>query len=229
MPKVPCPVCGKEVEKRALHMHMRTHEKGIRNQMPENQMQKAGASNPSEMAGEGGEGAVERMRGVGKKGLDILNAWDEAYHKLLPDLWCVINNNGNAYITPVLALHINSDGGWIAVCDRDGKVRKVEDLNGECILCTSRKEAEKVLKALRNSEKQQRKERLLERFAKRFRERIHEFQEWKRRRRERKEEKMRQEITPVDEKTVMQLISALREFTAKAEKEKRDKEVWDEE
>jgi len=27
----------------------------------------------------------------------------------------------------------------------------------------------------------------------------------------------------------MQLISALREFTAKAEKEKRDKEVWDEE
>ena len=214
MPKVPCPVCGKEVEKRALHMHMRTHEKGIRNQMPENQMQKAGASNPSEMAG---EGAVERMRGVGKKGLDILNAWDEAYHKLLPDLWCVINNNGNAYITPVLALHINSDGGWIAICDRGGKVRKVEDLNGECILCTTRREAEKVLKALRNSEKQQRKEGLLERFAKRFRER---FREWKRRRWEKGERG--REITPADEKTVMQLISALREFTAKAEKEKRE-------
>jgi len=222
MPKVPCPVCGKEVEKRALHMHMRTHEKGIRNQMPENQMQKARASNPSEMAGEGGERVVERMGGVGKKGLDILNAWDEAYHKLLPDLWCVINNNGNAYITPVLALHINSDGGWIAICDREGKVRKVEDLNGECILCTTRREAEKVLKALRNGEKQQRKERLLGRFAKRFRER---FQEWKRRRREK--ERMRQGITPADEKTVIQLISALRELTAKAEKEKRDKEVWD--
>ena len=91
MPKVPCPVCGKEVEKRALHMHMRTHEKEMRNQMPENQMGRAKVSNPSEMAGEGGEGVVERMRGVGKKGLDILNAWDEAYHKLLPDLWCVIN------------------------------------------------------------------------------------------------------------------------------------------
>jgi len=221
MPKVPCPVCGKEVEKRALHMHMRTHEREVRNQTPENQMQKAGASNPSEMAG---ERAVERMRGVGKKGLDILNAWDEAYHKLLPDLWCVINNNGDAYITPVLALHINSDGGWIAICDREGKVRKVEDLSGECILCTTRREAEKVLKALRNSEKQQRKEGLLERFAKRFRGR---FREWKRRRREKVE--VRRGITPVNEETVIQLISALREFTAKAEKEKRDKEVWDEE
>ena len=90
----------------------------------------------------------------------------------------------------------------------------------------TRKEAEKVLKTLRNGGKQQRKERLLERFAKGFRERI---QEWKRRRRERGKEKMRREITPADEKTVMQLISALREFTAKAEKEKRDKEVWDEE
>ena len=226
MPKVPCPVCGKEVEKRALHMHMRTHERGVRNQTSQNQMQKAKASNPSEMAGEGGEGVVERMKGMEKKGLDILNAWDEAYHKLLPDLWCVINNNGNAYITPVLALHINSDGGWIAICDRGGKVRKVEDLNGECILCTTRREAEKVLKTLRNSEKQQRKERLLGRFAKRFRER---FQEWKRRRREREKEKMRRGITPVNEETVIQLISALREFTAKAEKEKRDKEVWDEE
>ena len=214
MSKVPCPVCGKEVEKCALHIHMRTHEK---------EMREAEASNPSEMSA---HSSVERKEGIRKRRLDILNAWDEAYHKLLPDLWCVINNNGNAYITPVLALHINSDGGWIAVCDREGKVRKVEDLNGECTLCTSRKEAEKVLKALRNSERQQRKERLLERFAKRFRERI---QEWKRRRRERKEEKMRREITPVDEKTVMQLISALREFTAKAEKEKRDKEVWDEE
>ena len=136
------------------------------------------------------------------------------------------NNNGDAYITPVLALHINSDGGWIAICDREGKVRKVEDLNGECILCTTRREAEKVLKTLRNSEKQQRKERLLGRFAKRFRER---FQEWKRRRREREKEKMRRGITPVNEETVIQLISALREFTAKAEKEKRDKEVWDEE
>jgi len=227
MSKVPCPVCGKEVEKCALHIHMRTHEKEIRNQASQNQMREAEASNLSEMSA---CSSVEKKEGIRKRGLDILNAWDEAsYHKLLPDLWCVINNNGNAYITPVLALHINSDGGWIAVCDRDGKVRKVEDLNGECILCTSRKEAEKVLKALRNSEKQQRKERLLERFAKGFRERIHEFQEWKRRRRERKEEKMRQEITPVDEKTVMQLISALREFTAKAEKEKGDKEVWDEE
>ena len=224
MPKVPCPVCGKEVEKRALHMHMRTHEKGVRNLTSQNQMQKAGASNPSEMAGEGGEGAVERMRGVGKKGLDILNAWDEAYHKLLPDLWCVINNNSDAYITPVLALHINSDGGWIAICDREGKVRKVEDLNGECILCTTRREAEKVLKALRNSEKQQRKEGLLERFVKRFQGRV---QEWKRRRRE--EVEVRRGITPVNEETVIQLISALREFTAKAEKEKRDKEVWDEE
>jgi len=224
MTKVICDICGKEIDKRALHMHMRTHEKGVRNLTSQNQMQKA--SNPSEMAGEGGEGAVERMRGVGKKGLDILNAWDEAYHKLLPDLWCVINNNGDAYITPVLALHINSDGGWIAICDRGGKVRKVEDLNGECILCTTRREAEKVLKTLRNSEKQQRKERLLGRFAKRFRER---FQEWKRRRREREKEKMRRGITPVNEETVIQLISALREFTAKAEKEKRDKEVWDEE
>ena len=224
MPKVPCPVCGKEVEKRALHMHMRTHEKEMRNQISQNQMERTKASNPSEMAGEGGERVVERMGGVGKKGLDILNAWDEAYHKLLPDLWCVINNNGDAYITPVLALHINSDGGWIAICDREGKVRKVEDLNGECILCTTRREAEKVLKTLRNSEKQQRKEGLLERFVKRFQGRV---QEWKRRRREKVE--VRQGITPVNEETVIQLISALREFTAKAEKEKRDKEVWDEE
>jgi len=224
MPKVPCPVCGREVEKRALHMHMRTHGKGMRNQISQNQMERAKVSNPSEMAGEGGGRVVEGTRGIGKKGLDILNAWDEAYHKLLPDLWCVINNNGDAYITPVLALHINSDGGWIAICDREGKVRKVEDLNGECILCTTRREAEKVLKTLRNGEKQQRKERLFEKFAKRFRER---FREWKRR--ERKEEKMRREITPADEKTVMQLISALREFTAKTEKEKRDREVWDEE
>ncbi|WAE39662.1 MAG: hypothetical protein QKV96_gp26 [Methanophagales virus GBV303] len=224
MPKVPCPVCGKEVEKRALHMHMRTHEKEMRNQMSQNQMERTKVSNPSEMVGEEGERAVERMRGVGKKGLDILNAWDEAYHKLLPDLWCVINNNGDAYITPVLALHINSDGGWIAICDREGKVRKVEDLNGECILCTTRREAEKVLNALRNSEKQQRKEGLLEKFVKRFQGRV---QEWKRRRREKVE--VRQGITPVNEETVIQLISALREFSAKTEKERRDRGVWDEE
>ena len=221
MTKVICDICGKEIDKRALHMHMRTHEKGVRNLTSQNQMQKAKASNPPEIAG---EGAVERMRSVGKKGLDILNAWDEAYHKLLPGLWCVINNNGDAYITPVLALHINSDGGWIAICDREGKVRKVEDLNGECILCTTRREAEKVLKTLGNGEKQQHKERLLEKFAKRFRGR---FREWKRGRREK--ERMGQGITPVNEGTVIQLISALREFTAKAEKEKRDKGVWDEE
>ena len=222
MSKVPCPVCGKEVEKCALHIHMRTHEKEMRNQTSQNQMREAEASNPSEMSA---CSSVEKKEGIRKRGLDILNAWDEAsYHKLLPDLWCVINNNGDAYITPVLALHINSDGGWIAICDREGKVRKVEDLSGECILCTTRREAEKVLKALRNSEKQQRKEGLLERFAKRFRGR---FREWKRRRREKVE--VRQGITPVNEETVIQLISALREFSAKTEKKRRDRGVWDEE
>ena len=97
-------------------------------------------------------------------------------------------------------------------------------MNGECILCTTRREAEKVLKALRNSEKQQRKEGLLERFVKRFQGRV---QEWKRRRREKVE--VRQGITPVNEETVIQLISALREFSAKTEKKRRDRGVWDEE
>jgi len=195
MTKVVCDICGKEIDKRAIHLHMRKHADEMQKQTQE---AKAAPTPDSESS-------------IPKRGLNALNQWDWGYHVFLPDLWCVISDDSNTYITPVLALHINSDGGWIAVCDREGKVRKVEGLNGECILCATRKEAEKVAETLQRARGNN--ESLLGKFAKRFA---------KQKQRREEEEKS----VSVSNETMMQLITALRDFTektkAKKESEKED-------
>ena len=191
MTKVICDICGKEIDKRAIHLHMRKHADEM-----EREAQKTEPPNTESSS-------------IPKRGFDVLNTWDWGYHTLLPNLWCVINNNSETYITPVLALHISSDGGWIAICDREGKVRRVEDMNSECILCATRQEAEKVVRTLQRARGNS--ESIFGKFAKRFRER----------REERKEERP----VTVSEEAMMQLISALREFS---EKTKRGGEEEDE-
>jgi len=185
MTKVICDICGKEIDKRAIHLHMRKHADEMQKQIQEAEA----ASTPDS------ESSI-----IPKKGLNALSQWDWGYHVLLPDLWCVVSDDSNTYITPVLALHINSDGGWIAICDREGKVRKVEDLNTECILCATRREAEKVVRTLQRARGNS--ESIFGKFAKRFRER----------REKRKEERP----VTVSEEAMTQLISALREFSEKA-------------
>jgi len=185
MTKVVCDICGKEIDKRAIHLHMRKHADEM-----QRQTQKTTEPPNTESSS------------IPKRGLDVLNTWDWGYHTLLPNIWCVISNNNETYITPVLALHINSGGGWIAICDREGKVRKVEDLNSECILCTTRREAEKVVRTLQRARGNS--ESIFGKFAKRFRER----------REKRKEERP----VTVSKETMTQLISALREFSEKAKR-----------
>ena len=184
MTKVICDICGKEIDKRAIHLHMRKHADEMQREAQKTEPPNTEGSN------------------IPKRGLDVLNTWDWGYHALLPNLWCVINSNNETYITPVLALHINSDGGWIAICDREGKVRKVEDLNSECILCATRREAEKVVRILQRARGNS--ESIFGKFAKRFRER----------REKRKEERP----VTVSKETMTQLISALREFSEKAKR-----------
>jgi len=192
MTKVICDICGKEIDKRAIHLHMRKHADEM-----QKQTQEAASTSGSESSS------------ILKKGLNALSQWDWGYHVLLPDLWCVISDDSNTYITPVLALHINSDGGWIAICDREGKVRKVEDLNSECILCASRKEAEKVAGTLQRARGNN--ESLFEKFAKRF---------VKQKQRREKEEKS----VSVSNETMMQLITALRDFTEKTKAKEESEE-----
>ena len=186
MTKVICDICGKEIDKRAIHLHMRKHADEMQRWTQETEVEASDTESSS----------------IPKRGLDVLNTWDWGYHTLLPNLWCVINNNNETYITPVLALHISSDGGWIAICDREGKVRKVEDLNSECILCATRREAEKVVRILQRARGNS--ESIFGKFAKRFRER----------REKRKEERP----VTVSKETMTQLISALREFSEKAKR-----------
>jgi len=197
MTKVVCDICGKEIDKRAIHLHMRKHTDEMQKQTQETGV----VSTPD-----------SESSSIPKRGLNALSQWDWGYHVLLPDLWCVISDDSNTYITPVLALHINSDGGWIAICDREGKIRKVEDLNGECILCASRKEAEKVAGTLQRARGNS--ESLFEKFAKRFA---------KQKQRREEEEKS----VSVSNETMMQLITALRDFTEKS-KAKKEREEEDE-
>ena len=166
MAKVICDICGKEIDKRAIHLHMRIHEK-----------EKGG------VVGEGGK------------------IYD--YHVLFPDLTCVVRDGSNVYATPVLALHISAEGGWMIICDRNGNLVRSDDIHGECYICSGKKEAQKLLKALKKSEKQR---GLLERLK-------------SRKARGKSEESVKSELS---EKTMTELISALKEFARKERGEEED-------
>ena len=165
MTKVVCDICGKEIDKRAIHLHMRIHEK-----------EKGGVVEDGKLL---------------------------SYHVLFPDLYCVVRSGTNIFTTPVLALHISAKGGWMIVCDKDGRVVRSEDVDGECYICSGRKEVQKLLKMLRKSEEQgggilaKIKERLKSRGVK---------------------QRQKEERSELSEKSVAELISALREF-AKTRKE----------
>jgi len=166
MAKVICDICGKEIDKRAIHLHMRVHEK-----------EKGG------------------IVGEGRKIYD--------YHVLFPDLTCVVRDGSNVYATPVLALHISTEGGWMIICDRNGNLVRSDDIHGECYICSGKKEVQKLLKALKKSEKQR---GLLERLK-------------SRKARGKSEESVKSELS---EKTMTELISALKEFARKKRGEEED-------
>ena len=166
MAKVICDICGKEIDKRAIHLHMRIHEK-----------EKGG------VVGEGGK------------------IYD--YHVLFPDLTCVVRDGSNVYATPVLALHISAEGGWMIICDRNGNLVRSDDIHGECYICSGKREVQKLLKTLKKSEKQG---GLLGRLK-------------SRKVRGKSEETMKSELS---EKTMTELISALKEFARKERGEVED-------
>jgi len=166
MTKVICDICGKEIDKRAIHLHMRVHEK--------------------EKGGEVEEGG---------------KIYD--YHVLFPDLTCVVRDGSDVYATPVLALHISTEGGWMIICDKNGNLVRSDDIHGECYICSGKKETQKLLKMLKKSEKQG---GLLERLK-------------SRKVKKENEENMRSELS---EKTMTELISALKEFARKRRGEEED-------
>ncbi len=171
MTKVICDICGKEIDKRAIHLHMRIHEKE-----------------------KGGE--VE-----GEKVYD--------YHVLFPDLTCVVREGSDVYATPVLAFHISREGGWMIICDKNGNLVRSDNVHGECYICSGKKEAQKLLKMLRKSEKV----------------RGGMFTKIKEKLRSRKTERGRkeEEKSELSEERVVELISALKEF-AKTKKEDEEDE-----
>jgi len=166
MTKVICNICGKEIDKRAIHLHMRVHEK-----------EKGGV--------------------VGEDG----KIYD--YHVLFPDLTCVVRDGSNVYATPVLALHISAEGGWMIICDRNGNLVRSDDIHGECYICSGKREAQKLLKILKKSEKQG---GLLERLKSR----------------KVKKENEKGARSELSEKTMTELISALKEFARKKRGEEED-------
>jgi len=171
MTKVICDICGKEIDRRAIHLHMRVHEK-----------EKGG------IVGEGGK------------------IYD--YHVLFPNLTCVVRDGNNVYTTPVLALHISPKGGWMIICDKNGRVMKSEDVNGECYICNGKKEAQRLMKLLMTAEEGREVRGLFARI-------MDKLLQIRRRKTEQKEETVRE----LSEESVVELVSALKEFASKARKE----------
>jgi len=165
MTKVICDICGKEIDKRAIHLHMRIHEK--------------------------------------EKGGEVEGGKIYDYHVLFPNLTCIVRDGSDVYATPVLALHISAEGGWMIICDKNGNLARSDDIHGECYICSGKREVQKLLKILKKSEKQG---GLLGRLK-------------SRKVREKTEESVRSELS---EKTMTELISALKEFARKKRGEEED-------
>jgi len=171
MTKVVCDICGKEIDKRAIHLHMRIHEK--------------------EKGGEVGEGG---------------KIYD--YHVLFPDLVCVVKDGDNVYTAPVLAIHISAKGGWMIVCDKNGKVMRSEDVSRECYICNGKKEAQRLMKLLMTAREGREVRGMFARI-------VDKLLQIRRRKTEQKEETVRE----LSEESVAELVSVLREFASKARKE----------
>jgi len=139
-----------------------------------------------------------------ERGGEVINGKIYDYHVLFPDLTCVVRDGSDVYATPVFALHISAEGGWMIICDKSGNLVRSDDIRGECYICSGKKEAMKLLKMLKKSEKAERAgkrrgEGLLERL---MRGKV---------RRKEKEEVGKE----LSERTTMELLFALREFARK--------------
>ena len=138
-----------------------------------------------------------------EKGGEVVNGKIYDYHVLFPDLICVVRDGGDVYATPVLALHISAEGGWMIICDKSGNLVR-SDAVQECYICSGKKEAMKLLKMLKKSERAEKSERqrgegLLERLV---RGKV----------RRRGKEEVKRELS---ERTTMELLFALKEFARK--------------
>jgi len=125
------------------------------------------------------------------------------YHVLFPDLTCVVRDGSDVYATPVLALHISAEGGWMIICDKSGNLVR-SDAVQECYICSGKKEAMKLLKMLKKSERAEKSEKrrgegLLERLMRRK-------VGWE------GEKRVKRELS---ERTTMELLFALKEFARK--------------
>jgi len=138
-----------------------------------------------------------------EKGGEVVNGKIYDYHVLFPDLICVVRDGGDVYATPVLALHISAEGGWMIICDKSGNLVR-SDAVQECYICSGKKEAMKLLKMLKKSERAEKSERrsgegLLERLM-----------------RGKVGRKEKEEVgKELSERTTMELLFALKEFAKK--------------
>jgi len=136
-----------------------------------------------------------------ERGGEVINGKIYDYHVLFPDhLTCVVRDGSDVYATPVLALHISAEGGWMIICDKSGNLVR-SDAVQECYICSGKKEVKKLLKMLKKSEgaEKRRGEGLLEGLMRR-----------KVRRKEKEE--VGKELS---ERTTMELLFALKEFARK--------------
>ena len=139
----------------------------------------------------------------GERGGEVINGKIYDYHVLFPDLTCVVRDGSDVYATPVLALHISAEGGWMIICDKSGNLVR-SDAVQECYICSGKKEVKKLLKILKKAEKSERAEKrrgegLLERL---MRGKV----------RRRGKEEVKRELS---ERTTMELLFALKEFARK--------------
>ena len=138
-----------------------------------------------------------------EKGGEVVNGKIYDYHVLFPDLTCVVRDGSDVYATPVLALHISAEGGWMIICDKSGNLVRSDAIQ-ECYICSGKREAKKLLKILKKSERAEKSEKgrgegLLERLM------------WGKVRRRGKEEVKRE----LSGRTTMELLFALKEFAKK--------------
>ena len=141
-----------------------------------------------------------------EKGGEVVNGKIYDYHVLFPDLICVVRDGGDVYATPVLALHISAEGGWMIICDKSGNLVR-SDAVQECYICSGKKEAMKLLKMLKKAEKAEKSEKAEKRREAGLLKRL---MRGKVRRKEKEE--VKEELS---ERTTMELLFALREFAKK--------------
>ena len=142
-----------------------------------------------------------------ERGGEVINGKIYDYHVLFPDhLTCVVRDGSDVYATPVLALHISAEGGWMIICDKSGNLVR-SDAVQECYICSGKKEAMKLLKMLKKAERAERAEKSEKQRGEGLLERL-----MRRKVRRKEKEEVGKELS---ERTTMELLFALKEFARK--------------